>query len=57
MVEGVVDSVVVVAVESAIAGKQVPLIETPKGPSGPGLPHQLLKGIRRPGPEFLKQTG
>lgn len=51
------DSVVVVAVESAIAGKQVPLIETPKGPSGPGLPHQLLKGIRRPGPEFLKQTG
>lgn len=53
-----VDSVAAVAVpvESAIAGKR-PLIETPKGLSGPALPNLLLDGITRHGPEFLQKTG
>lgn len=57
MVEGVVDSVVVVAVESATAGKPLLLIKTPNGFSGPGLPNLLLRGIRQRGPEFLQKTG
>jgi hypothetical protein len=53
-----VDSVAAVAVvESAIAGKRLALIESPKGLSGPGLPHLLYNGITRPGPEFLQKTG
>ena len=50
-----VDSVAVVAVENAIAGKRLPLIET--GLSGPDLPNLLLDGITRRGPEFLQKTG
>jgi hypothetical protein len=57
VVEGVVDSVVVVAVESATAGKPLLLIKTPNGFSGPGLPNLLLRGIRQRGPEFLQKTG
>lgn len=52
-----VDSVAVGAVGNAIAGKRLSLIKTPKELSGPGLPHLLLNGITRHGPEFLQKTG
>lgn len=51
----VVVSVTVVAVESAIAGKRIPLLET--GLSGPGLPNLLLNGIRGVGRTFSRKRG
>ncbi len=49
-----VDSVVaVVPVESAIAGKRLTHLDTPKGLSGPNLPHLRLDGMMRCGPDVL----
>lgn len=50
-------SVAVVVVESAIAGKRLALIKTPKEPPAQTVPNLLLDGITRRGPEFLRKTG
>ncbi len=46
----------VVEVESAIAGKRLALLETPKESPAQTVPIPLLEGITRRGPEFLQQT-
>ena len=49
------DSVVAVAVvESAIAGKRLALIETPKESPAQTVPKLFLDGITRRGPEVLQ---
>lgn len=50
-----VDSVAVGEVESAIAGKRLPLIETPKGLSGPGLPICSSMPLRGAGRSFSRK--
>lgn len=54
-----VDTVAVVAVpvESAIAGKRLALIQTPKESPAQTVPNLLLEGITRRGPEVLQKTG
>lgn len=52
-----VAAVAVVVVESAIAGKRLALIETPKESPAQTVPNLLLDGITRRGPEFLRKTG
>lgn len=48
-----VAAVAVVVVESAIAGKRLALIESPKESPAQTVPNFLLDGITRRGPEFL----
>lgn len=52
-----VAAVAVVVVESAIAGKRLALIESPKESPAQTVPNLLLDGITRRGPEFLQKTG
>jgi hypothetical protein len=53
-----VDSVVaVVPVESAIAGKRLTHLDTPKGLSDPNLPHLRLGGMMRCEPNVLLTAG
>ncbi len=47
----------VAVVESAIAGKRLALIESPKESPAQTVPNLLLDGITRRGPDFLQNTG
>jgi hypothetical protein len=47
----------VVVVESAIAGKRLALLETPKESPAQTVPNLLLDGNTRRGPEFIRKTG
>lgn len=52
----VVSVAAVVVVESAIAGKRLALLETPKESPAQTVPNLLLDGITRRGPEFIRKT-
>ena len=52
-----VAAVAVVVVESAIAGKRLALIESPKESPAQTVANLLLDGITQRGPEFLYKTG
>lgn len=51
-----VAAVAVAVVESAIAGKQLALIETPEESPAQTVPHLPFNGITRRGPEFIRIT-
>jgi hypothetical protein len=52
-----VAAVAVAVVESAIAGKQLALIEAPEESPAQTVSHLPFNGITRRGPEFIRTTG